>query len=44
MWASAILAGVQHVLKHLYYQGVPLAGCGDLCDVLRNLITAHKRT
>ncbi len=44
MWARGILAGVQHVLKHLYHQGVPLAGCGDLCDVLRDMITAQKRT
>ena len=45
MWGNAILAGLlQHVLRRLYYEGAPLAGCGHLCDILRNMITAHKRT
>ncbi len=44
MWASAVLAGVQHVLTHHFCLGVTLAGCGDLCDVLRDMITAQKRT
>ena len=44
IWISAIFAGLQHQLMYLYCQGVPLAGCGDLCDVLRDMITAHKHT
>ncbi|KAL0038259.1 hypothetical protein WJX79_010448 [Trebouxia sp. C0005] len=46
-WLSlsfSAVPGVQHVLKHLYCQGVPLAGCGDLCNVLRDIITAHNGT
>ena len=44
IWTSATFAGLQHVLMHLYCQGVPLAGCGDLCDALRDMNIAHKHT